>query len=172
MLRAARVARGSHPATPASTKPAPLRVPSPTARPPAVVRAVPSSPGPLSVASCPYSSAAQLALPMFSGRLERALCRREPLDNLACKAHLVRDFSADPARLNGAQRSLLSGAPVPLALRALHNERSFSSRSGAPEAKEETTKVRRVVHTQMSDSCRAIRIARNSILTVPLSLIA
>lgn len=117
MLRAARVA---HPATSASARPAPLRVPSPTARLPApLVRAAPPSLGPLSVASAGRNGgAAQLALPTLSAHLaERALCGRESPSDLAHEAPLLHGFSAVPTRRNGAQWPPLFGASVSLALR-------------------------------------------------------
>lgn len=105
MLRAARVARGPHPATPANATPAPLRLPSRAARAPAA----PSSHVPLSVASPGrIRGAAQLALPCtFSEHSERG---RKPLDL---------EFSVDAARHNnGAKRAHLVGASsAPLALR-------------------------------------------------------
>lgn len=114
-MRAARVARGSFRPAPASARPAPTLVPSPAARPPAVLF-LESSFRSLSVAG-DTGSDPQLARPMFSVRLERALSGRESLADLASKVHLMRSFSAaSPARRDGA-RSLLCGAPMRLAPR-------------------------------------------------------
>jgi hypothetical protein len=118
-MRAARVAVAS-----ASARPPPRRAPLSRAvrcapsRPLAIVGDVPSRRRPLLGASARpelrlLSNACVELAPRACAPLGRSLWRDALLDDLL----LVRDISAAPARLDGAQRPRLLGAPMGLALR-------------------------------------------------------